>query len=179
MSILKAIFRKGQTLLDQTVTHAEATFYNQFDYLQEVPFHRWWVYTHFDARIDTTCDRWKARGWALLALVEGSLRALISAIAMVYNRCYGDAGVAAKKHEYMMRLQGTGLKYTLWAIWSPNGPKDDIRAERAKYAENPSFGFKKGKAPCGTPYNGTLTIDFCTVDHPWHIKSGDRYPWEQ
>lgn len=161
-----------------TKIEATLSYHDQFDYLQEIPFHRWWVYTHYDTHIESTCDRWKARGWALLALVEGSFRALVSLVAMLYNRCCGDARVAAKKHEYVMKQQGIGLKYTLCAIWNPNGVKDEIRTGRAKYAANPSFGFKKDEAPYGTRYDGTLTIDFCTVNHPWHIKAGGHYPWE-
>lgn len=167
-------------VVHEAVKHTKTNaFYRlTFDYLQEIPFHRWWVYTHYDERIESTCERWKARGWAILGLVEGCFRALFSLIAIVYNRCFGDANVAAKKHEYIMRQQGTGLKYILWAIWNPNGPKDAICAGRTQYAANPPFGFRKGKAPYGTPYTGTLTIDFCTVNHPWHATAGS-FPWEQ
>lgn len=181
MTSLTNIVNDFKGVVQNGLTHASAVhFYSNYDYLQEVPFQRWWVYTNYDTPIGETSQRWKARGWAFLCLIEGSFRALISAVAMLYNRCVGgvDSELAAKKHKWVLKEQGTGLKYSLWAIWNPNEFKSVVYTARGVYALEPFFGYKKQTKPWGTSYNGTLEIDFCTVNHPWHVKSGQSYPWE-
>jgi hypothetical protein len=165
---LKNVVVNGLTRVESTLA------YKNYIYLQEIPFHRWWVYTNYDAPIAETCDRWKARGWALLSLIEGSFRALISAIAMLYNRCCGNNELSARKHQWIAKEQGIGLKYALWAIWNPNGLKHEMHTKRSEYAQAPFFGYKE--QIWGTRYNGNLEIDFCTVNHPWRISQ--NYPWQ-
>lgn len=163
-------------ILKAHLQNVQAVFsYSSFVYIQEVPFQRWWVYTNFDATIPETCERWKARGWAVLNLIEGSFRALISVIVLVYNHCLGNDELTAKKHRWILKEQRTGLKYTLLAIWDPNALKTAIHTKRSEYAQNPFFGYKS--LIWGTRYTGTLEVDFCTINHPWASNQGG-YPWE-
>lgn len=132
---------------------------------QEVPFERWFHDHNFIAPLDNCSDLIKAHLWAVVATMEGAVRALAEAVTYVFALVF-EPKEEAERHLEVLGAQGTGLTLSLLAIISPNlAKKHTIDSDG-----NCRIGSSLTDWRWGTPYLGTFNIPF------WKIECS-HYPW--
>ena len=140
---------------------------------QEVPFERWFYDHGFQTPIENTQDLIKARAWAILATLEGSIKVAAEAVSFAFEMALvsGNRSSALsghfQHHSEVLNAQWQGLSLSLLAIASPNQAKE--KANNAG-GSGPLIGASILDWKWGTLYNGKLDVPL------WHIECR-QYPW--
>lgn len=130
---------------------------------QEVPFERWFLDHGFQAPIEDFSSRMQARGWAMIAVAEGTVRTIAEAVCYVFSKVFEPSH--SDRHLSVLQAQWTGLRLSLLAVAAPNLAKD-----RADNNGNPIIGCSLLDWRWGTLYTGKLDIPL------WQIECS-QYPW--
>jgi hypothetical protein len=135
---------------------------------QEVPIERWLRDHGLLEPIKGTKEELRARGFAILATLEGLVRTLAETISLFYASYISKNASEAEKHQLVFKTQMKSLQLSALAIISPNTVKEHIKTECSN--EERLIFCRTTKMRWGTEYYGKITVSPLSLDcscYPW------------